>query len=239
MLSHLPALRASPETLESIVSHLHKVPAYEPAAVPAQLHELVEHADSPLLDVACLSRRRGPGSKRPLEQVLGEAAALARLDPPLTEARLRSLLDHGTLTDPSFPALLDRTFGLDGRSFCAAATLGAQADGAQATFPDFWQGPVWVRFEPCDDANGSSEVTLTWGAYRKDLMLSGPCVVETRCCGDQNDPLEVNAPGWRVRIGMGRHPGAFDVNERWIVDRTHLQRLVDSSVSFIRTQLSR
>lgn len=233
VLLHLPVLRPSPETLVSIEVHVHHRPEPVVAEVPAHLPDVADVADTDLLGAGCAALALAPGGRRPLEEVLNAAADLAGDENPLTKDRLRRLLDRGVFTDPAVPALLDRVFGFDGRSFCAESDWGTRGGAVSCRFPAFWRGPVWVRFEPRDGDIGAPDVTLRWGAFRKDLHLAGPTVVESRCGGDVPEPLIIEAPGWRVRVGMGRHPKAFDVNNHWTIEVSYLTRLIEAGLRYL------
>lgn len=122
-----------------------------------------------------------------------------------------SRLERGLdVNDHLMTAAIDRTLGADGR--LTRSLLKNVIEGsAVIKFPTWWVGPIWIRVDQ------PALVSLTWPPYAKRLRVeSGGTVLYTRCA-DPATPLEITVTPNSVTasVGLGRHPGAVDINDQW------------------------
>lgn len=152
-------------------------------------------------------------------------AAIAEGSDPIRIAK--STLDRfesdADVRVPLLGARLDRLYGADGRTGCWRVATRTGSRGLEVEFPDWWIGPVWVRFM----GSGVAPCALEWSPWRKPLEAFPGGVAETRRAAIGSDPLTVRVPpGWRALAGVGRYPGAQDANQRWLVMHEAVQQFL-------------
>lgn len=184
--------------------------------------------DTQPLDSAGLKRLRkarllsGEDARRRLNEILKQAEPDGANE-PLSRHQFDWVEEgHGSRIE-HIRGLLDIAYQADGRACCERVNVvgplpvrfGAK-DGDvvehRVTFPAFWTGPVWLKL-----STGGITTALRWGPYVQKLFVSEPPDVLTfRCAKPDNVALQVfTAQGVVVEAGIGRWPGALDVNRDW------------------------
>jgi hypothetical protein len=151
------------------------------------------------------------------------AAVVTRLDPRkrITSRMLETIESDGRPADgDSIISRLDMAYRADGhlgieRTFISRPrAVGATVEIA-ASFPDFWYGPVWLRFTGRDPAEAAA-VRLAWGHWRWERQVRSGTVVAMRRAPVAVAPLRARLPpGWFIAAGTGVVPGALDINRGW------------------------
>lgn len=122
----------------------------------------------------------------------------------------------------NFHALLDMAYRADGRASVQElggvlpAPMLVAADGARRAvyFPSYWVGPVWLHVTgPREEA----PLELRWGNWRRRQLVRPGMVLTTRQPpAAKRLPLSALLPApWTLRVGTGRVPGAWDINDGW------------------------
>lgn len=165
----------------------------------------------PALDLALLRKARGYSRAKASEAITG---MLPRH--PVSADQIESLeRGHRPRVPLLFPRL-DLLYRLDGylgpepvptRPHRSARTLVFEV-------PPFWVGPIWFRFlGPADTTAPASIVIRPWA---KRLVVRSGSVATCRASVPSSPPFLVTfAPGWSVRVGIGRVEGAADINANW------------------------
>jgi hypothetical protein len=151
------------------------------------------------------------------------AAVVTSLDPRkrITSRMLETIESGGRPSDGnSIIARLDMTYRTDGhlgieRTFISRPQAAGATVEIAASFPDFWYGPVWLRFTGRDPAE-AVPVRLAWGHWRWERQVRSGTVVATRRAPVAVTPLRARLPpGWFIAAGTGVVPGALDINRDW------------------------
>ena len=189
-----------------------------------------------------LSRRVATEKIRKLR--IGTDTAGGDQYPRFAEHHLKLVESGGTPRSvPLFRSLLDTIYGVDGKTCREELSNTAivmqddtraaprSRDGtrwldnrAEIVFPEFWVGPIWLRFSNSSGARETSDVELRWPPWRRTLKVRPGITVWTRRWIQSAPPLEVFLErGWHIAAGIGRYeaddsdrPAAVDINDNWV-----------------------
>jgi transcriptional regulator with XRE-family HTH domain len=115
--------------------------------------------------------------------------------------------------DLLLPARLDHVLRANGH-LAVMAVLSSERSGT-VTFPDFWDGPVWLEFERGDgDSTSRSVADLEWSGWRRTVEGDPPLLVI--CHGAPRSLRVTTAPGVRWVAGLGRRAGATPIDHGWV-----------------------
>lgn len=131
-------------------------------------------------------------------------------------------------------AALDMLYRLDGRMLCAE--VNRARDHLVVRFPSFWVGPVWVLVETAGVPG--HELVIAWGGHRKHLCLGRDAAVTFRKSFPEDVALRLSARGYWISAGLGRYPGATDVNAEWRFDPRSQARVIRQALERLRQAVS-
>lgn len=130
--------------------------------------------------------------------------------------------DDWTPRSTHLAAALDQGLGAAGRLAVEAVPTSGRD---RVRLPPFWRGPVWVELHP---GSAPTPVRLDWGGWRKDVLVSGACVLSSHCTNPVAE-LRIVAPAsvtWRA--GIGRRAEARPIDRNWWPAGDAAARLVAS-----------
>jgi len=220
------ALMRTPHLALRLKESVRCLQLFDPQELPPQtLREMPNGGDG------ILARAARDAEGLSVKDLVHRCAALTGSSGLTTLDRIRDF-EVGGAARPEVVGELDVSLGLGGRLGPSLVT--SERDFASIRFPTAYVGPVWLEFAPAS-GRPSPDIKLLWGSYQKVLSPAQHARVWLTKSWPGDDVLEVRAPNWHVRAGIGRVTDARDVHVDWTVDydywRSEIRHRVEQFLS--------